>query len=186
MSEKNERNAEVDATLPLVVTRTGSGGKAHHGTLLDPRAAMPGAVKHVGGDRQAEVPATTAGDRADLRRKYFEYVHWLAHPAEVRDQGNPVPALAAVFGISLEEAERRQVELHDAMTNAVRSMPFGETLRKKNAGVEARVARLAELMYSPDPKTALVATKLLNDMDEGATTSSDETIEDHIARLLGQ
>lgn len=165
-----------------------SGGKPHHGTLLDPRAAMPGAVKRVGGDVPTVDEHGPVGDKAELRRRYFEYVHHLAHPAkEYADlpvESRVAPALAQTFGITLEEAEHRQVELHDALANAARSTTFGDALRKKDVDVNARVARAADFLYSPNPKIALVALKILNDMDEGATQSQEETIEDHIASLL--
>lgn len=182
-----ERDRDDDSTAPLIITRSGSGGKGGHGKLLDPHAAMPGAVKRVGGDnRDGDDPiAADLGNKAELRRKYFEFVHRLAD-RNYADPSDPVPALAATFGISNEQAMLRQSELHDALTNSTRSQVFGDTLRKTNTDVHARTARLSDFMYSPDPKISLVAIKILNDMDEGSTSAAEETIEDHIAALLDE
>lgn len=179
------RDEDEDATDQLVLSHS---GKPHHGTVLDPRAAMPGSVKRVGGDAPLVDEKGPVGDKASLRRKYFEFVHYLAHPEEEYARLSPeeriVPALARVFSISMEEAEKRQVELHDALSDAARTTTFGDALRKKNVDLPARVARLSGFFYSDNPKVALVAAKMLNDMDDGATASQEETVEDHIAALL--
>lgn len=173
-----------EATDPIVV----HGGKPSHGTLLDPRAAMPGAVKHVGGDKPPSEKGPNYGTKAELSRKYFEFVHFIAHPPEEFKSRLPeeltVPALAQVFHIPYEEAELKQIELHDALTNATRSQTFGDTMRRTNTDVHARTARLGDFLYSPNPKISLVAIRMLNDMDEGSTSAAEETIEDHIASLL--
>lgn len=187
MSDRERR--DDDGTMPLVITRSGGGGgKGGHGKLLDAHAAMPGAIKRAGGDKPASEEGAVAlpggSDKAALRRRYFEYVHHLANPADGDGIGDPVPALARAFGIKRAEAEERQIELHDALTSAARTMTFGDALRAKSVDVSARVARLADHAYHPDPKVSLVALKVLNDMDDGATSSAEETIEDHIAGIL--
>ena len=147
------------------------GGGPHHGTLLDPRAAMPGSIKHVGGDKPLLDENGPIGPKAELQRRYFEFCYHLAHPSEEHKHKDVadrlVPALAQTFRIPIEEAERRQLELHDALSGAARGVTFGDALRKKNADLPARVARAADFMYSTNPKLALVGLKMLNDMDEG-------------------
>lgn len=172
-----------DATDQLVLSTSGA---PRHGTVLDPRAAMPGSVKRVGTDKPLVDENGPIGSKAELRPKYFEFVHYLAHPENpaLSPEERVVPALARVFAISIEEAEKRQVELHDALSDAARTFTFGDTLRKKNVDLPARVARLSEFFYSDNVKVAMVAAKMLNDMDEGATSSQEETIEDHIAAMM--
>lgn len=172
-----------DATDQLVLSTSGA---PRHGTVLDPRAAMPGSVKHVGSDKPRVDEKGALGDKATLRRLYFEFVHYLAHPENpaLSPEERVVPALSRVFDISHEEAEKRQVELHDALSDAARTFTFGDTLRKKNVDLPARVARLSEFFYSDNVKVAMVAAKMLNDMDEGSTQSSEETIEDYIASMM--
>ena len=174
-----------DGTDQLVLSTSGA---PRHGTVLDPRAAMPGSVKRVGSDTPLVDAKGPVGDKATLRRQYFEFVHYLAHPEDpaLSPEERIVPALSRVFAITVEEAEKRQVELHDALSDAARTFTFGDTLRKKNVDLPARVARLSEFFYSDNVKVAMVAAKMLNDMDEGATASQEETIEDHIAALMDE
>ena len=175
-----------DGLDQLVLSHSGS--PHQHGTVLDPRAAMPGAVKKVGSDKPLVDESGPVGTKAELRRKYFEFVHYLAHPdaeyAHSLPEERLVPALAKCFAISYQEAEKRQVELHDALSDAARTFTFGDALRKKNVDLPARVAMLADSAYSGDKREKLAALKMLNDMDEGATASQEETIEDFIASML--
>ena len=185
MSPRNDDDFDADEATDQIII---SHGKPTHGTLMDPRAAMPGSVKRVGGDHPPAEKGTPLGTKAELSRKYFEMVQFIAHPPEEHKGKLPeeliVPAIAHVFNLPYQEAELRQIELDDALTNAARGLSFGDTLRKTKTDVNARTARLGEFLYSPNPKVALVAAKILNDMDEGSTSSVEETIEDHIASLL--
>lgn len=165
-----------DATLPIV---SGRKTKTTNQRLIDPQAPLPGAMKRVGPNLAKRSPEKKA-DPKHLRDRYALYCRLLAE-----NYGNPAPALAEVFDISIEEAQLRQVELHTEITRAMQGVSTRELFTMNQMSKEHRLMHLRSLMYHPNPAVSLKAMDMLNELD-GATKSSGDTWEEWIGLALGR
>lgn len=178
MVRKATPQQELDeATLAIVPGRKSRGPKQK---LIDPQAPLPGAMKRVGPRPEPSAKEIKEADPKHLREKFDLYCRLLAE-----HYGEPVPALAAVFGISLEEAAERQAELHNEITRATSAMTQRDLFSMLNISKEHRTARLKTMMYCDNPAVSLKAMDMLNDMDGNAKSSGD-TWEEWIALAIKQ
>jgi hypothetical protein len=176
MPRKQTVQQELDeATLPIIPGRRTTRARQ---TLLDPLASMPGAMKHVG-PRPVDKPKRELkeADPKHLRDRFGLYCKELA-----RHFGDPVPALAIVFDISIEEAGSMSIELHQQMMRAVNTMSNKELFDMHGLNKAHRMMRLREIFYSDNLAGVLKATDMLEEMDSHAKSSGD-TWEDWIASV---
>lgn len=164
-----------DATLPIV-----PGRKPSKQTLLDPQSALPGAMKRVGPKLAATEREQAKSDPKHLRQRFSLYCKQLT-----LHMGDPVPALAMVFEISLDEAQERQAELHHEIMRAVNNMSQKELFEMNGISKSHRTMVLKDMMYSDMPAARLKAVDMLNDMD-GSGKSSGETWESWVALAMGK
>lgn len=166
-------------TEDLISLETGGG---HNQKLLDPTAALPGAIKQVSNQKPLE-PDALERAKEDLRRKYRLFLQRyrleLARSETNFDlPGNPlVRALAETFGISIEQAWDRQHDLHAQMVEASKGVSISELMRRHGLSQEARVAILSHHANSLDPKVSLVAIKVANEMDDAGGASAADSFE---------
>jgi hypothetical protein len=162
-----------DATLPIVPGRRTTRSRQ---TLLDPQAPMPGAMKLVSPRRPLKRERSEPrSDPKHLRNLFPLYCKELG-----KSFGDPVPALAIVFDIPIEEARERQVELHHEITRAVNAMSNKELFDMNGISKAHRMMRLREIMYSDNLAAVLKSTDMLEEMDSHSKSSGD-TWEDWIA-----
>src|SRR5215813_6100872 len=174
MPRKKLIQDDVDeATLPIVPGRRTA--KASKQQLLDPQAPMPGAMKHVGPKPLSSEKRARQADPKHLRDRFALYCRELA-----KSFGDPIPALAIVFDIPIEEAREREVELHREITKAVNAMSNKDLFDMHGVSKAHRVMRLREVFYSDNLAGVLKATDMLEEMDSHAKSSGD-TWEDWIA-----
>lgn len=178
MARKKSIQQEIDdSTLPIVPGRKTKVGKQ---TLLDPQAALPGAMKRVGPKPLQSATQQEKADPKHLRQRFSLYCKQL-----VEHGGDPVPALAIVFDITVEEARERQVELHQEITKAVNVLSNKELFDMNGISKQHRIMRLREMMYSDHPAVVLKSMDMLNDMDSGNKSSGD-TWEEWAAMAMGK
>lgn len=172
---RGRRRKEAD-TEDLISLESGGGG--HHQRLLDPTAALPGAIKHVSSQKPLE-PDDLERAKEQLRRAYREFLaqYRIELARENADAPPMVRALATVFGISHEQAALQQYDLHAQMVEASKGISVSELMRRHGLSQEARVAILAHHTYSLDPKVSLVALKVANDMDDAGGASAADSFE---------
>jgi hypothetical protein len=177
MPRKKTAQQEVDdATLPIIPGRS----TRNRQTLLDPQAALPGAMKRVGPKPVQTEKQQNRADPKHLRQRFALYCKELA-----AKMGDPVPSLAVAFDITIEEARERQVELHTEITRAVNVMSTKELFDMNGISKQHRIMRLREMMYSDHPAVILKAMDMLNDYD-GSNKSSGETWEEWAAMAMGK
>jgi hypothetical protein len=175
MSKKPSVKEELDdGTLPIVPGRRTTRTRQ---VLLDPQAPMPGALKNVGPKPVKTEKQRNRVDPKHLRDRFALYCRELA-----KSYGDPVPALAIVFDVSIEEAQLREVELHHEITRAVNVLSNKDIFDMNGVSKAHRVMRLREVFYSDNVAAVLKATDMLEEMDSHAKSSGD-TWEDWIASV---
>lgn len=177
MARKKSAHQEVeDATLPIIPGRSTKNKQ----TLLDPQAALPGAMKRVGPKPIQTEKQQNKADPKHLRQRFSSYCKEL-----VKSAGDPVPAIAMIYGISEEEAREREIELHSEIMRAVNNMSQKELFEMNGISKAHRTMVLKDMMYSDIPAARLKAVDMLNDMD-GSSKSSGDTWEEWAAMAMGK
>lgn len=150
-----KRNDDVELAIDQIVPSS-KARRPVHGTLMDPTAALPGAIKPVK-EQRVKKDTTSQGK---LRLAYTTYVKALA-----THNGNVPAALADTLNITYEEAERDQIELHEKLLEATKGQPIAQIMQKLDLGPTARAVILSKFAHSNNPAVALKSVTLANDLD---------------------
>lgn len=123
----------------------------------DPREPLSTGVV----DEDEHQPAIPRRRAEDLFSKYARNL--VAH------KGDVILALAATYDITPDEAEIRMVELHEQARGASRAnTSISDMIERHDLSAEVRLARTREMVFGDDPRVALRAIEVLNDMDATA------------------
>lgn len=112
--------------------------------------------------------------RADRRMRGTRYTRYLDELARIG--GNQTMALATVYGISIEEAQERRLELQADVRTGIGNTDVGEILQQNDLDMTARANILRKHAYSDNPAASLKAIDLANDLegDRGETGSFEQ------------
>ncbi len=154
--------------------------KAHkHGHDIDPYEAAPGAAP-VTSSRPIE-RALTAQDtqnrsvaQAERRERGNRYLRYL--DAMVEFNGNQDMALAQVYGLQVEDAAARRIELQADVRTGLGTTDIGEQLERNDLSLTARLALYRRHAYSPVPAASLKALEAVSELEgERADVGSFES-----------
>jgi hypothetical protein len=175
MSHSNDHQLEEDSTLPISVGKW-KGQRAVKGKIVDPTAALPGAMKHVGGNLDIK----TVRNKSDkqLQQKAKQYMRHL-----VTFQGDQIKALMATYSITEAEAVSEREDLHGALLKATHGQTITDILKSSDLDRNSRVQILREHVFSPVPAVSLKALEAINELD-GASRSGGDSWESFIALAL--
>ncbi len=85
--------------------------------------------------------------------------------------GDVAIALAYTYEIPIEEAQKRMVELHDHIVGATKThTDVSGMVERYDLGMNVRLAKLREMMFSPKEAVALKAIEMATEFD--ATTKA--------------
>jgi len=89
----------------------------------------------------------------------------------VANRGDVVHALMATFEVPEKEALARMEELHSIARGSSRSNTnAADIIERHDLTLEVRLAKIRELLFSPNPGVALKAIELANEMDATSKT----------------
>lgn len=154
------------------------GPRARHqeatGTLMDPKLPLPGPIKRVAGQRPQKQQRVAVKDRYDTYLRLLRQYN-----------GDPVPALAAVFGITEEEAQENATVLHKELVKGTDvDRPMDELLTSLDLTQPAVLGVIRRHLYSDHPAASLKAADMIRDM--WGDSNVGESIEDLVRMALGE
>lgn len=127
--------------------------KRGEGDVVDQYESIPGSLKIVG-------PQPTSLKE----KKSRDHAEFLAYAQNlVTFGGDPVKAIAQLYGMDEEEVSKNLLVLRDELHRKGEGYSFSTTLRKHDVEIENQVAVLRHWMYSKNPAAALGSIKLLQD-----------------------
>jgi hypothetical protein len=156
--KRSAAKGEADMLDPQAQQLAIPGAHGRH-DARDPREPLPtGVANHDDVPRLQTVEASDARLSKDLATVYARNL--------IAFDGDVIRALAATFGVSEDEATARMRELHERARGASRATTsIGEMFERHDVTSEVRIAKLREMMFSPQPAAALKAIDVLNDLD---------------------
>lgn len=154
------------------------GPRARHeavtGTLMDPKLPLPGPIKRVAGQRPTRNQRVAVKDRYDAYLRLLRQFH-----------GDPIPALAAIFDLTEEEATEQQVALHKTLVAGTDvDRPMDELLTSLDLTQPAVLGVIRKHLYSDHPAASLKAADMIRDM--WGDSNVGESIEDLVRMALGE
>lgn len=154
------------------------GPRARHqeatGTLMDPKLPLPGPIKRVQGQRPPKQQRIAVKDRYDTYLRLLRQFN-----------GDPVPALAAVFNITEDEAHENATELHKTLVKGTDvDRPMDELLTSLDLTQPAVLGVIRRHLYSDHPAASLKAADMIRDM--WGDSNVGESIEDLVRMALGE
>lgn len=158
--KRSAANADGELLDPDEQAPVPARARRPHGGDRDPREVLGTGVV----DDPPAIPETPKRSLEDLSSRYAR-----ALVAFAREPNQIAKALAEVYGITVQEAGDRMVELHEKIRGAVRTnMNVGDMIERHDVSIEVRIARTREMVFSADDRTAIRAIEMLNDMDATA------------------
>lgn len=140
----------------------------------DPRIALPSGVV-----LEEKHQKQTKNDRTGSDM-FSVYVRNLAS-----SRGDPIPALAATYGISVEEATERAQELHDKIrVNSRSGMALQEMLERHDLTREVRIAILRGCLFHDNPAVQLKAIEMLEEVDMTAKAARIGSSWEDLVRMV--
>lgn len=141
----------------------------------DPLQALSGSTE--GAQRHPAAPIKPYNEH---RARYHDYLEALND-----HDGQRIKALADVYGLSEEEARKREHELHTDVLRGIGNSTLSDILENEDLGKHARAKLLARHAYSGVPAASLAAIKIASDLD-GDKHDSGARYEQHLRRILSE
>ena len=154
--------------------------RSHTSSNRDPRE--PIGVGIAGEELTEQKPITGQAVRMDgaldARELQLKFARNL-----VAFRGDKLPALAATFDCTIEEATRDMLMLSRRITGAAKAIPStAEVIEDHDLGVNVRVAKLREHLHSPKEAVSMKAIDMINDMDATLRSKKQGTSWEHFAQ----